>query len=56
VKRQMHAKTTAMLDLQARNQWKSRGAGLINFQSRLLEKSPASREIERILEEWRNRD
>lgn len=56
MKRKMSAKAPTMLDLQTRNQWKSRGAGLINLQSRLLEKSPVSREIERILEEWRNRD
>ncbi|MFO7783307.1 MAG: hypothetical protein ACQET7_04635 [Thermodesulfobacteriota bacterium] len=56
MKRKMSAKATAMLDLQTRNRWSSRGAGLINFRSRLLGKSPASREIEQILKEWRDRD
>jgi hypothetical protein len=44
-----------VLGLESRGRWQGKGAGLINFQSRLRPKSPVSEEIERIIQGRLNR-
>lgn len=43
------------LGIEDRPRWKARGAGLINYHSRLLPQSPVSRELDEILTRRMNR-